>query len=265
MSHGGYDYDVGTFSPQGIVYQLNYALEPPKLASPALGLCGKNHVVLIALCPKDGALSSAQQKLYDIDKKIGVAMCGLYPDNRKLIKILRERCTDYRYTFGTDASHPLKKLILDVSNDEMQYRTQYSGYRPFGTSTLFAGSDLNPQTRDIEPRLYCLLPTGDFDRYRAVTIGSRSQSISTHLRAEIENIKNAEDVKTLVHIALNSLFVSSHETRPTVENLSIAVVDVTKNAEFEILEKEAVSEYVTEFLQEHPDIHEDEDSDDFLE
>ena len=82
MSRANYDTDVTTWSPQGRLFQVEYAVEAVKQGSAVVGLKSKQAVVLCALRRKTTELESYQQKLYKIDEHLGVGVAGLTADAR---------------------------------------------------------------------------------------------------------------------------------------------------------------------------------------
>lgn len=120
MLKGLYDTDCSTFSPQGKLFQVEYAMEAVKQGSICLGIRSNTHVVLECiiqvLCslkrlPSD--LAGYQEKMFKVDDNIGMAMSGLTADARVLCKYMRNEAINHRYTFHT--SHPLNRLLFKIA------------------------------------------------------------------------------------------------------------------------------------------------------
>ena len=77
-----YDRDCVTFSPQGKLFQVDYAMEAVKLGNICLGLKSKSHVVLCSLKRAQSKLAGHQEKIYKIEENIGVSIAGLTADAR---------------------------------------------------------------------------------------------------------------------------------------------------------------------------------------
>ena len=83
----GYDHGVSTFSPDGRLYQVEYARESVKRGTTTVGLKYKDGVVLIV----DKRISSklviadSIEKMYQIDDHIGITTSGLVADARQLV------------------------------------------------------------------------------------------------------------------------------------------------------------------------------------
>lgn len=249
-----YDGDVSVFSPTGKVYQISYAMEAPNLGTPTVGLTSKTHVVLVAIRRQTGPLNAYQSKLFEVDKHIGICISGIYADARKMLRLLRDECTEYSYTF--DQPHPIAPLIAKLA-DDAQARTQLAGYRPYGASLLIGGIDIK-DNRKI-PCLFTLTPDACFREYRAVALGNGSQTINTRLRSFVGTLEDAS-LEELIRIGIESIGSGLRDARPTTENVSIAVLSCT-DATFRMLTQEEVTPYIEAFNAAHPKANFEEDSD----
>lgn len=86
-----YDRGVNTFSPEGRLFQVEYAIEAIKLGSTAIGLKTKEGVVLAVEKRITSPLlePSSVEKIMEIDYHIGCAMSGLIADARTLVEHAR--------------------------------------------------------------------------------------------------------------------------------------------------------------------------------
>lgn len=89
MNRNQYDTDVSTWSPQGKLHQVDYAMESVNQGSCCLGLRSKEYTVIAALKRSTGELSSYQKKLFKIDDHIGIGIAGLTADARMLATYMR--------------------------------------------------------------------------------------------------------------------------------------------------------------------------------
>jgi len=254
-----YDSDVATFDPQGRIQQVNYAMEAPKLGAPSVGICNGRHAVLVAVSRQASKLSGFQEKLYPLDTHVGCSVSGIYADARKLIRGIREDCLEYEYLF--DAKHPVRALVLKAC-DRQQSRTQFSGDRPFGVSLLVAGIEQTPGNPRC--RLFQLYPDGNMGEFVACAVGSRSQSATTYLLQHQDALKDPlTPALDLVRYALESLGNTGKDTRPTRDNLSVALVSLDEPEKgFHSLDQEELSRLITAFEEEHPEFRMEEDTDD---
>lgn len=135
-----YDNDVTVWSPQGRLFQVEYAQEAVKQGSVSVGICNQDYVVLAALKRSLGDLAAGhQKKLFKVDDHIGVSIAGLTSDARVLTKYMQGQALASR--MNMNRSIPVQRLVLDIS-DRAQINTQQYGGRPFGVGMLVAGYDV---------------------------------------------------------------------------------------------------------------------------
>lgn len=161
-SSASYDVALTTFSPDGRLFQVEYAYEAVRKGTPILGIRATDGVVLTAALRKRPLQEpNHNDKLFVIDDTIAAAIAGLSGDARILIGLARQLAQIHQLTFGEPVS--VGKLSKDIS-DHIQRYTQQGGTRPFGVSMLFIGIDSSPQ-------LYLTTPIGAFWSYKAHAVG----------------------------------------------------------------------------------------------
>jgi proteasome alpha subunit len=160
-----YDSAATMFSPDGRIYQVEYAREAVKRGTTAVGVCYDEGAVLLV----DKRISSklievaAVEKIFKIDRMIGCASSGLVGDARMLVARARAVAANNRVTYGESVE--VNVLVKDLS-DIMQAYTQNGGVRPFGAAFLIAGID-----PDGTVRLFETDPSGAVVAYKASAIG----------------------------------------------------------------------------------------------
>ena len=95
-----YDTDVTSFSPEGRLWQLEYAMEAVKQGSPCAGLRSKTHAVLVAFKRQADELASYQEKLFKVDDHMAISISGLTADARFLCKHMRTECLNHKFVYG---------------------------------------------------------------------------------------------------------------------------------------------------------------------
>lgn len=197
-----------------------------------MGLVSKTHVVLAALKRSHHELSYHQEKIFEIDSHMGIAIAGLTSDARALATYMRMECLNYRFSHG----HAMVtgRLVGQVASKH-QERTMSASSRPYGVGLLVAGYDRNG------PHLYETDPSGLYTEYRAIAIGSRSQSARTYFERHLDSFADAS-LEELVHHALRALQGSANETTLTVENVTLSIVG--KNADFKVWSKQQMEPYI---------------------
>lgn len=162
-----YDKQTTTFSQQGRLYQVEYAIEATKQSGPALGVLGKECVLLVGEKKTSAKLldqGKQAEKIFQIDDHVCVAVAGITSDANTLIVKLRHEAQHYTYRFGEPI--PIEQLVISMCDLKQSY-TQHGGLRPFGVSFLFVGYDKN-----YGFQLYQSDPAGNYAGWRAHAIGS---------------------------------------------------------------------------------------------
>ena len=151
MNRNHYDGDATTWSPQGRLFQVEYAMEAVKQGSCCVGLKSKTHSVVAVIKRNTSKLSAFQQKIFKIDSHMGIAIAGLTADARVLCKYMRTECLNH--TFVYDSPLPVGRLVRQVA-DKSQVHTQRYGRRPYGVGLLVAGWDKEQGPQLCVPNLF---------------------------------------------------------------------------------------------------------------
>ena len=163
--HMAYDRAITVFSPDGRLFQVEYAREAVKRGTTTVGVKFKNGVVLIVDKRLSSKLIEADsiEKIFKIDGHVGCATSGLVADARALVDKARVECQVN--TFNYDEELAVASLVKKLCDFKQNY-TQYGGVRPFGTAMLIAGIDASG------PHLYETDPSGAMMAYKAGGIGA---------------------------------------------------------------------------------------------
>eukprot|EP00331_Platyophrya_macrostoma_P013130 CAMPEP_0176422294 /NCGR_PEP_ID=MMETSP0127-20121128/9654_1 /TAXON_ID=938130 /ORGANISM="Platyophrya macrostoma, Strain WH" /LENGTH=249 /DNA_ID=CAMNT_0017803129 /DNA_START=32 /DNA_END=781 /DNA_ORIENTATION=+ len=227
-----YDTSVITWSPQGKLFQVEYAMEAVKQGSICLGLRSKKAAVLCSLKRSQSELASYQEKIFKIDDYIGMAMAGLTADARVLCKYMRNECLNHKYVF--ESPHPMKRLINKVA-EKSQIKTQRSSKRPYGVGLLVVGIDQDG------PHLYETCPSGNLYEYYAYAIGARSQAARTYFEDNFKAFNNCDTEQLILH-GLSALKKISQEENEVVPK-SVEIAFVAEGVPFTVLKLEEIEEY----------------------
>ena len=146
----GYDRVVTVFSPDGRLFQVQYAMEAVRRGATVVGIRAKNGVVMVADKKVLHHLINSRsiEKVYEVDTHISAATIGLVADGRKLVDQARLEAQRHQMVYGEPIT--IKQIVHEISN-YMQIFTQYGGLRPFGVTTLIAGYDKEPKLFEIDP------------------------------------------------------------------------------------------------------------------
>jgi proteasome alpha subunit len=191
----GYDRAITIFSPEGKIYQVEYAGEAVKRGWPTVGVKCKSGVVLAAEKRKISALfdSSSLDKIYLIDDHVAASPSGLLADARILIDYARDVALSHRFIY--DEPIDVEFLTKAVCNLKQQY-TQFGGARPSGVALLIAGIDRHGA------RLYQTDPSGVYIGYFAAAIGAESGTITEYLE---KNYKFDLEMGDCIDLAVKAL------------------------------------------------------------
>ncbi|WP_144901212.1 archaeal proteasome endopeptidase complex subunit alpha [Halobellus captivus] len=237
-------YDRGTslFSPDGRIYQVEYAREAVNRGAPSLGIRTTEGVVLAAQRRTSSSLMEGDsiEKLHKLDDFLGAASAGHVADARRLIDDARTAAQRNRLRYG----EPLGvETLTKTISDEIQETTQYGGTRPFGAALLIAG--LDGDGTESRPRLYQTDPSGAPQEWRAVAIGSGRDDIQEFLEA------NWSDSLTLdagVELAVRALLIADDE----LDAHSVTIATITTEGYRDVTESE-IEEVIDRYAEDDDD------------
>ncbi|HEU4823123.1 MAG TPA: archaeal proteasome endopeptidase complex subunit alpha [Nitrososphaeraceae archaeon] len=209
----GYDRAITVFSPDGRLYQVEYAIETVRRGTLAIGLKSKDGVILaVEEKARKLQISNVTQKIFQVDDHIGVAAAGYIPDARTQVDHARFFAQSNRliYDEPVDVEGVAKNLA-----DMAQQFTQYAGVRPFGVALILAGVDKNGAS------LYLTDPSGTYIGYDAVAIGAGSDQVTEFLEKQYQMEISMDDAGAL---AMESIYLVSEEKTGT-RHVKMAVID----------------------------------------
>jgi len=224
-----YDRGITIFSPDGRLYQVEYAREAVKRGTPSVGVRTADGVVLAAAKRTRSPLMEGDsvEKIHKIDDHVGIASAGHVADARTLIDFARRRAQVERLRY--DQAVGVETLTKAIT-DQVQEYTQTGGARPFGVSLVVGGVE------NGEPRLYETDPSGTPVEWRAVAVGGNREEIQRFLE---EEYREDADLQAGIDLALRALASVDEEFDPA--DAAIATVDVESES-FRELSAEEIAE-----------------------
>jgi len=211
-----YDRRTTIFSPEGRLYQVEYAMEAISQAGSAVGILATDGIVLAAEKRNTSKLldvRKATEKMYKIDEHISCAVAGITSDANVLINYARLEAQRYIFQYGEPI--PIEQLLTRVC-DHKQFYTQFGGLRPFGVSFLFAGWD-----EHFGFQLYRSDPSGNYGGWKARAIGANNQNAQSTLKSDYDE---KIEIKEALKLAVKVLSKTIDTTSPTPENLEFATL-----------------------------------------
>jgi proteasome alpha subunit len=230
---GAYDRAITVFSPDGRLFQVEYAMELVNRGATILGIQSTEGVV-IGSEENIEVLEEAEYswKIFRVDDHIGAAIVGLSSDARILIDQARIYAQSNKLTYDEPIdTEVVTKRICDIQ----QMYTQHAGVRPFGVSIIFAGVD------KTGTRVFGTHPSGTYRGYKATALGAGRETVLAILKDEHrEEMSLEENTKLAVKCLVKAL-----EARQLPPRIKIAVISAATK-KMEMLTDEKVEGYIKE-------------------
>ena len=229
MASRGYDMTPTMYSPDGRIYQVEYAIETVKRGAIAIGLQSKDGVVIaVEEKSRDLQVEDITQKIFQVDDHIGIAAAGYIPDARILVDNARFFSQSNKLTY--DESVEIETVAKHLADQSHQF-TQYSGVRPFGVALIIAGIDRKGT------RIFVTDPSGTYVPYAAVAIGGDSDEVTDFLE---KNYKKEMSINDAISLAIAAINLKSDENG--VEHIRMSVIK-SDTKQFVKISKEEITKY----------------------
>ncbi len=223
----GYDRAITVFSPDGRLYQVEYAIETVKRGTIAIGIKTKYGIIFAAdERPRKLQIVEEPQKLFKVDQHIGIAAAGYIPDARGQVNAARFFSQSSKIVY--DESVSVESVTKHIADQCQQY-TQYAGARPIGVALIIGGIDKN------ENSLFLTDPSGTYIPYNAVAIGADSDKVTEFLKKHYKPEMTLEESKML---AIASINMVSDDVSGS-EHIKISQIK-SDTKQFEIIDKNQI-------------------------
>ncbi|EDO15923.1 hypothetical protein Kpol_480p10 [Vanderwaltozyma polyspora DSM 70294] len=221
MGSRRYDSRTTIFSPEGRLYQVEYALESISHAGTAIGIMASDGIVLAAERKVTSTLleqDTSTEKIYRLNDKITVAVAGLTADAEILINTARVHAQEYLKTYNEEI--PVEILVRRLSDIKQGY-TQHGGLRPFGVSFIYAGYDDR-----YGYQLYTSNPSGNYTGWKAISVGANTSAAQTLLQMDYK-----DDIKVdeAIELALKTLSKTTDSSALTYDRVEFATIKKGEN------------------------------------
>jgi len=242
-SNAGWDRHITIFSPEGRLFQIEYAFKAVKSSGlTSIGVRGRDAVAVVTQkkVPDKLVDPSSMTCMYRITEQIGCLATGLVPDAKSLVQKLRQEAGDFKYKFGYEI--PVDLLAKECA-DKAQVYTQHAYMRPLGVSVMLVSMD-----DELGPQLFKVDPAGYYVGYHACASGTKEQEATSHLEKKLRAPQDGGSAPALstndaVELAITSLqSVLAEDFKPDEIEVGLVSQEDTK---FRVLSVAEVEAYLT--------------------
>ena len=236
LQNAGDDRAITVFSPDGRLFQVEYAREAVKRGTTSIGVkCPEGIVLAVDKRTTSNLVESKSiEKIFEIDQHIGAATSGLVADARALVERARVEAQINKITY----SEPIRvESLAKKLCDMLQMYTQNGGVRPFG-SALIIGGVYNGSCRLFETD-----PSGALIEYKATAIGAGRNTVMDVFEEEYKDDMTLDESIELALKAIND--ATEHDT--SSNNVEIAVISAEDNS-YSKLSDEEVQKYIDDLM-----------------
>jgi proteasome alpha subunit len=235
----GYDRAITVFSPDGRLYQVEYAIETVRRGTIAVGVkCKDGIVIAVEERPRKLQISHTAQKIFQIDDHVGVAAAGYIPDARSQVDNARFFSQSNKMIY--DEPVEIETIAKHLADQSQQY-TQYAGVRPYGVALILGG------VVNKKPQLFLTDPSGTYISYDAIAIGSGSDQVTDFLEKTYKNDLSIDDASIL---AAAGIYLASDEKEQT-SHIRMAHI-TTESGLYELVSEEKISGYAKNAKEQYP-------------
>lgn len=211
-----YDKAATMFSPDGRLYQVEYASKIVEQGSTGVGITFADGVVLAA----DKSIASklvipdSIEKIFKVDEKIAVVSAGLVGDARRLVGIARRQAQENKMVYSENIQ--VEVMAKEIAETKQAF-TQYGGLRPFGVAFIIGGVD------EKGAKLFETEPSGALAEYKAVSVGRNKEKAMEVFEKEFKEGLSLSEAVLLAYKAIEKSMPEKEKL--TFSRVEFAVID----------------------------------------
>jgi len=212
-----YDSRTTIFSPEGRLYQVEYAMEAIGHAGVSLGILANDGILLAAERKSTNKLLdevSYSEKIYNIYDDMACSVAGITADANVLTNELR--LIAQRHVLQYQEAIPCEQVVSSLCDLKQAY-TQFGGKRPFGVSILYMGWD-----KHYGFQLYQSDPSGNYGGWKATCIGNNSANAISLLKQEYK--EDETNLHQALDLTIKVLSKTLDMTKVTADKVEIATL-----------------------------------------
>ena len=237
----GYDTSCTTLSPEGRIYQIEYANKAVENSSTVLGIIFKDGVVLVSekIKQSKSIVSGSNPSVYSVAPHIGMAICGLLPDGRNIVERAKLEASSYLKNYGIPISGQILTERLSIY---VHAHTCHWGARPFGACLFISSFDT-----DKKYHLFMLENTGNFFEYYACANGKGRQIVKSTVEKDNFAIRE-NDIKDGLKKVLK-IIIKSYEGEKETE-YDVGVISAGTNNLHTVVDNNVIFDEVNKLKDE---------------
>ncbi len=238
-SQQGYDRAITVFSPDGRLYQVEYAIETVRKGTIAVGIkCKQGIIIAVEEKSRKLQISDTAQKIFQIDDHVGVAAAGYIPDARSQVDNARFFSQSNQMIY--DEPVQVETIAKHLADQSQQY-TQYAGVRPFGVALIIGG------VVNKTPELFLTDPSGTYISYDAISIGSGSDKVSDFLEKDYKDDLTLDDAAVL---ATAAIYLASDDKSGT-DHIRMSCIK-EETGLYELVSNDQITQYTNTAKERYP-------------
>ncbi|WVQ81283.1 hypothetical protein IAT38_003406 [Cryptococcus sp. DSM 104549] len=235
-----YDSRTTIFSPEGRLFQVEYAMEAISHAGTIIAVLSKEGIAMAAekkvtgklldlsLAPggegvggegTEAWMGGGGEKIFLLNNNILAGLAGITSDANSLVNYARNSAQQHLFSYDEDI--PVEMLVQRLCDMKQGY-TQFGGLRPFGVGLLYMGWD---------PlygfQLYQSDPSGNYSGWKATCVGGNHSSATSLLKQDYKEDLTLEEAKSL---CLKVMSKTMDSTKLSSEKLEFATMTLHPEA-----------------------------------